>query len=165
MVGVNVIADIKTVMAKAGQAAWARAQRAAKTRPRCNIGHRKPAARRRLHQGCPRRARSVTGGWTGHKGHEAVAIIKEEVDPAANIIVGTVINPVMSDEILVTVIATGFDEEGIRERVKRPVSLKEYRNALDKPKRKQESFDFRNEDLGLSGEDLDKPTFLRRQAD
>jgi hypothetical protein len=63
------------------------------------------------------------------------------------------------------VIATGFDEEGIRERVKRPVSLKEYMKVVDKPKRKQEAFDFRNESLGIEGEDLDKPTFLRRQAD
>jgi cell division protein FtsZ len=97
--------------------------------------------------------------------NEASAIIKEEVDPSANIIFGAVINPVMSDEFLVTVIATGFDEEGIRERVKRPVSLKEFMKVVDRPKRKQEAFDFRNESLGIDGEDLDRPTFLRRQAD
>jgi cell division protein FtsZ len=87
------------------------------------------------------------------------------VDPGANIIFGAVINPVMSEEVMVTVIATGFDEEGIRERVRRPVSLKEYRAVLEKPKRKQEAFDFKNEALGIDSEDLDKPTFLRRQAD
>jgi hypothetical protein len=45
------------------------------------------------------------------------------------------------------------------------VSLKEYRAVLEKPKRKQESFDFKNEAFGIDNEDLDKPTFLRRQAD
>jgi hypothetical protein len=72
----------------------------------------------------------------------------------------------MSEEIMVTVIATGFDEEGIRDRVKRPVSLRDYRKEVDKPtKRKQEAFEFKNEVLGIDSEDLDKPTFLRRQAD
>jgi hypothetical protein len=68
---------------------------------------------------------------------------------------------------MVTVIATGFDEEGIRERVKRPVSLRDFMKVADKPnlKRKQEAFDFKNEALGLDDEDLDRPTFLRRQAD
>ncbi|HSB34945.1 MAG TPA: cell division protein FtsZ, partial [Nitrospirota bacterium] len=97
--------------------------------------------------------------------NEASAIIKEEADPSANIIVGVVINPAMSEEIMVTVIATGFDEQGIRERSKQPVSLKEYMKVVDKPRRKQEAFDFKNEALGIDDEDLDKPTFLRRQAD
>ena len=56
----------------------------------------------------------------------AAAVIKEEIDPGANIIFGAVINPVMSEEVMITVIATGFDEEGIRDRVKRPVNLKEF---------------------------------------
>ena len=37
--------------------------------------------------------------------------------------------------------------------------------VVDKPKRKQEAFDFKSEALGIDDEDLDKPTFLRRQAD
>jgi len=67
--------------------------------------------------------------------------------------------------VMVTVIATGFDEAGIRERVKRPASLREFMKVVEKPKKKQEAFDFRNEALGIDCEDLDKPTFLRRQAD
>jgi cell division protein FtsZ len=167
---VNVdFADIKTVMASRGRAVMGTG--VASGEGRAVDAAQKAIASPLLEDGSIKGARAVLVNVTGgmdmgiYEFNEAVAIIKEEVDPAANIIVGTVINPIMSDEILVTVIATGFDEEGIRERVKRPVSLKEYRSALDKPKRKQESFDFRNEDLGLSGEDLDKPTFLRRQAD
>ena len=64
-----------------------------------------------------------------------------------------------------TVIATGFDEAGIRDRVKRPVNLKEYMKVVEKPRRRQETFEFKNEALGIDHEDLDKPTFLRRQAD
>jgi hypothetical protein len=37
---------------------------------------------------------------------------------------------------------------------------------VERPKRKQETFDFKNDALGIDEtEDLDKPTFLRRQAD
>jgi hypothetical protein len=67
---------------------------------------------------------------------------------------------------MVTVIATGFDEAGIRERVKRPANLREFMKIAEKPaKRRQEAFDFKNEALGIDCDDLDKPTFLRRQAD
>ena len=124
-----------------------------------------------LEDGSIRGARAVLINITGgndmgiYELNEASAIIKEEADQGANIIFGAVINPVMSEDIVVTVIATGFDEAGIRGRVKRPVSLKEYMKVVDKPKRKQEAFDFRNEALGIGDEDLDKPTFLRRQAD
>ena len=94
--------------------------------------------------------------------NEASAIIKEEVDPEANIIVGAVINPVMSEEMMVTVIATGFDEEGIRERRKAAGEPEGVHEGHGRPKRKQEAFDFKNEVLGIDDEDLDKPTFLQK---
>ena len=167
---VNVdFADVKTVMANRGRAVMG-------TGVASGEGRAIEAAQRAissplLEDGSIKGARAVLINITGgndmgiYELNEASAIVKEEADSGANIIFGAVINPVMSEEIMVTVIATGFDEEGIRERVKRPVSLKEYMKVVDKPKRKQEAFDFRNESLGIEGEDLDKPTFLRRQAD
>ena len=98
--------------------------------------------------------------------NEATTLIQKEAHDEANIIWGMVIDEAMQEEIRVTVIATGFDEVGIRELVKRPVNLKEYMKVVEKPaRRKQETFDFKNEALGIDCEDLDKPTFLRRQAD
>ena len=99
---------------------------------------------------------------------EATAIIKAEVDPDAIILFGAVINPVMSEELMVTVIATGFDEEGAKTRMKVVSNLKEYQKIGERPKataRKQEAFAFKNEALGIDDQDYDKPTFLRRQAD
>src|SRR5207237_5698076 len=54
---------------------------------------------------------NITGGsdMTLFEVHEAASIIQEAADEEANIIVGTVIDPKMKDEIKVTVIATGFD--------------------------------------------------------
>ena len=42
---------------------------------------------------------------------EAADIVKEAADPEANIIFGAVIDPSLKDEIKITVIATGFDED------------------------------------------------------
>jgi cell division protein FtsZ len=54
---------------------------------------------------------NVTGGpdMTLFEVHEAASIIQEAADEEANIIFGTVIDPSLTDEIKVTVIATGFD--------------------------------------------------------
>jgi len=167
---VNVdFADVKTVMLSPGRAVMGTG--IGKGENRAMEAAQKAIASPLLEDGSIKGARAVLININGgndmgiYELNEASAIIKEEVDPGANIIFGAVINPVMSEEVTVTVIATGFDEEGICERVKRPVSLKEYRAVLEKPKRKQESFDFKNETLGIDNEDLDKPTFLRRQAD
>ena len=167
---VNVdFADVKTVMASRGRAIMGTG--IGRGENRAMEAAQKAIASPLLEDGSIKGARAVLINITGgndmgiYELNEASAIIKEEVDPGANIIFGAVINAVMSEEVTVTVIATGFDEEGIRERVKHPVSLKEYRAVLEKPKRKQESFDFKNEALGIDNEDLDKPTFLRRQAD
>ena len=167
---VNVdFADVKAVMANRGRAVMGTG--IARGEGRAVEAAQKAIASPLLEDGSIKGARAVLINITGgndmgiYELNEASAIIKEEADPGANIIFGAVINPVMSEEIIVTVIATGFDEEGIRSRVKRPVSLKEYMKVVDRPKRKQDGFDFKNEALGIEGEDLDKPTFLRRQAD
>ena len=167
---VNVdFADVKTVMSNRGRSVMGTG--IGKGENRAVDAAQRAIASPLLEDGSIKGARAVLINITGgndmgiYELNEALAIIKEEVDPGANIIFGAVINPVMSEEVMVTVIATGFDEEGIRERVKRPVSLKEFMKVVDKPKRKQEAFDFKNDALGIDDEDLDRPTFLRRQAD
>lgn len=167
---VNVdFADVKAVMSNRGRAVMGTG--VASGDARAIEAAQKAITSPLLEDGSIKGARALLINITGgndlgiYEFTDATNVIKEEVDPAANIKFGAVINPVMSEEIMVTVIATGFDEEGIRDRVKRPVSLKEYRKETDKPKKRQESFNFKNEILGIDGEDLDKPTFLRRQAD
>jgi cell division protein FtsZ len=164
-------ADVKTIMANRGRAVMGTG--VARGAGRAMEAAQKAIASPLLEDGSIKGARGVLINITGgsdmsiYEFEEATAIIKAEVDTDANIIFGVVINPVMSEDIMVTVIATGFDEEGIRERVKRPVNLKDFMKKVDKPnfKRKQEAFAFKNEELGLDDEDLDRPTFLRRQAD
>jgi cell division protein FtsZ len=111
---------------------------------------------------------NVTGGQDlGMLEHnEAISVIKNEVDPHAEIKCGIVINPVMSEEIMVTVLATGFDEEGVRSLSKRPSNLKEFRKTEEKPLLKRRLELSNTGDLfGGKKEDLDKPAYLRRAAD
>jgi len=140
---------------------------------------------------------------------EASNIIHEAADPNANIIFGSVIDKNLEDEVHVTVIATGFEDQPISQTVKldetpvplrqRPVQVSvpaplvfpkavgmEYeiseisvgeervlgkrenlKNFVDRtsPVRKPVGREYRNEDLGIDDDELDVPTFLRRQAD
>jgi len=63
---------------------------------------------------------NITGGpdLTIHEVNEAATLIQEEADDDANIIFGAVIDESITDQIRITVIATGFGEP--REEVKRP---------------------------------------------
>ncbi len=63
---------------------------------------------------------NITGGpdLGLHEVNEAATLIQEEADDEANIIFGAVIDETMSDQIRITVIATGFGEP--REEEKRP---------------------------------------------
>ncbi len=76
----------------------------------------------------------------------AARVVAEVVDPSANIIFGTVVDPKVGDEVLMTVIATGF-----------PPKLK----VLDDPMEQHKLAD-----MGLQGvtsvEDAELPAFLRR---
>jgi cell division protein FtsZ len=104
---------------------------------------------------------------------EVMGVIKAEADPDANIIFGMVDNEDMSEELKVTVIATGFDEEGVRLLVKHPANLKELmqkeqRQVVDRPaafKRGREAASNATGDLFGSKVNLDLPAYLRRAAD
>ena len=169
---VNVdFADVKTVMSNRGRAVMGTGIGTGENR--AVEAAQKAISSPLLEDGSIKGARGVLINITGGSDmgifefDEATAIIKAEVDPDANIIFGAVINPVMSEELMVTVIATGFDEEGAKTRMKVVSNLKEYQKIGERPKvaRKQEAFAFKNEALGIDDQDYDKPTFLRRQAD
>lgn len=98
--------------------------------------------------------------------------IKEFASSNATVVIGTVIDPDMSDEIRVTVVATGLGQEAAQTQspmhvIKRAPEVREPNyHALDKPtvQRKRAVGDGL-EDGGLQEELLDIPAFLRRQAD
>jgi len=112
---------------------------------------------------------NITGGegLSLHEVSEASTIIQEAADPEANIIFGSVINKQMKEDVIVTVIATGFDKELIREEpVKPTVSKPVPSKSLDRPAflRKVANSGYPPGGLNVDDE-WDVPTFLRKQAD
>ena len=101
--------------------------------------------------------------------------IKEFASENATVVVGTVIDPEMSDELRVTVVATGLGQAGKQQVEEQPVKLVVNKTAngevdygqLDRPTVLRN----KPEDVGKEkgkGNDLDYldiPAFLRRQAD
>ncbi len=65
--------------------------------------------------------------------NEAAEIIKEAADPEANIIFGTVIDERLQDDVMITVIATGFDSSKRREYPRQEQSAAATREARTNP--------------------------------
>jgi cell division protein FtsZ len=123
---------------------------------------------------------NITGGqnMTLSEIHEATTLVQKEAHEEANIIWGMVIDETMSEEIRVTVIATGFGkaEEKSASRFKKaaPISfsMRENRDIPTFMRRVKvnERFDelklVEPPELSVEDEDrFDIPTFLRKQAD
>jgi len=207
-------ADVKTVMSSMGRAVMGTG--VASGENRAIEAAQKAISSPLLEEGTIDGARGVLINITGGSDLamteviEASTIIQEAADPDANIIFGSVINEDMEDDVMVTVIATGFDSPAALHAVKldekakpRPVmfvpplqkavgqdtdiselsfgeekllgkasNLKAYiersgERSTDRPAfmRKAVGLDYRNDALGIEDDELDVPTFLRRQAD
>ncbi len=108
---------------------------------------------------------NITGGpnMSLHEIEEAATIVQQTADPEANIIVGQVINPDMGDDLVVTVIATGFE----REDQPAPVPVAAARTSRNG----QQPMPGAGQTMGERSyaerpfKDLDRPTFLRRMGD
>jgi len=102
---------------------------------------------------------NVTGGPEMRLGEveDAIGMIEAEADENADIIWGSVIKEDMGDEIQITVIATGFDTAAT---ISTPKPKLEQAHAVGsvKPQLPSVSDD-------AASENLDVPTFMRRQAD
>ncbi|MEF9475770.1 MAG: cell division protein FtsZ, partial [Candidatus Mariimomonas ferrooxydans] len=104
---------------------------------------------------------NITGGssLSLHEIHEATSLISDAAHDDANIIFGSVIDPDLDDEVVVTVIATGFEDKPARAAMPynkwRPsremVSLKGSEKILSK-----------NKLANIDEDDLDVPTFIRK---
>jgi cell division protein FtsZ len=114
---------------------------------------------------------NVTGGptLTLFEVNQAAAMIRETTHPDVNLIFGAVIDPDMTDEIRVTVIATGFERTGMPRRIAQPATRSTDGKAANRTlepvsvdaQTGQAGTDFRPQTFNT--EDLDIPTFLRNR--
>src|SRR5439155_6227018 len=104
-----------------------------------------------------------------HEVEEAARIVQEAAHDDANIIFGAVIDPHMTDEVRMTVIATGFAEKretvGIGGKVvDLPRPSRSSAAGVGGWRRRPGELRAESDDRLAEG-DLDVPAFLRRQAD
>jgi cell division protein FtsZ len=117
---------------------------------------------------------NVTGGpdLTLFEVNQAAAIIKETAHPDVNLIFGAVIDQNMTDEVRVTVIATGFERSGITVRraaepQKNPLRQDKAAMPQDEAARELQPVEVAKTDFAprtFNTEDLDIPTFLRNRT-
>jgi cell division protein FtsZ len=165
---VNVdFADVRTVMSHTGRAVMGMG--ISRGPNRAIEAAQKAICSPLLEEGSVEGARGVLLNITGgpsmslHEIEEAASIIQQTADAEANIIVGQVINPDMGEDLVVTVIATGF-EQGDEAA---PVTMGTDRATARAPKPAPPVL----AGVGASAaadrpmKDLDRPTFLRRMSD
>lgn len=98
---------------------------------------------------------------------EAADIVATASDQDVNMIFGSVINENLDDEIIVTVIATGFNEEFVQQKPSRPV-FSQQKPAMGTVKREQKREEVPHEQVRSTNsqqteDTLDIPTFLRNR--
>ncbi|ALC91071.1 cell division protein FtsZ [Bacillus sp. FJAT-18017] len=112
---------------------------------------------------------NITGGsnLSLYEVQEAADIVASASDQEVNMIFGSVINENLKDEILVTVIATGFNEEAIQQRPSARPSFGQQKAPMGTVKREPKREEPVQEPVrpsSVSQEDaLDIPTFLRNR--
>lgn len=101
---------------------------------------------------------NITGGEDLglHEVNTAAELVQRSVDPEANIIFGTVTDASMSDEIQITVIATGFETGS------ESISSIGVENIVSKTWEKKINSIPTSTETGSSQNDLDIPSFLRK---
>ncbi len=169
-------ADVRTVMAEMGMAMMGSGQSTGEDRAReaAESAISSPLLEDINLAGANGILVNVTAGMDLSIGEfqEVGNTVKEFASDDATVVVGTVIDPDMTDRIRVTVVATGLGQQAANAEspmriVRRPAAQEEPNyHTLDKPtvQRKRAVGDGL-EGAGLQEELLDIPAFLRRQAD
>ncbi len=165
---VNVdFADVRTVMSHTGRAVMGMG--VSRGPNRAIEAAQKAMCSPLLEEGSVEGARGVLLNITGgpslslHEVEEAASIIQQTADSEANIIVGQVINPDMGEDLIITVIATGFERE--EDQPAAPMAGDRGVNRPAKPIQPLLAGMVASLAAERPVKDLDRPTFLRRMTD
>ena len=170
-------ADVRAVMSHMGRAVMGMG--ASKGPNRAVEAAQKAISSPLLEDGSVEGARGVLINISGgsslslHEVTDAASIVQELADPSANIIFGSVIDDRFGDEVVVTVIATGFESEPVAEEPSSlPATVKiEAVKGVERLPFVRKIAAAERRDLRLLADELhaegewDVPTFLRKQAD
>ncbi|MCT2538052.1 cell division protein FtsZ [Aquibacillus koreensis] len=109
---------------------------------------------------------NITGGTnlSLYEVQEAADIVTSAADQEVNVIFGSVINEELKDEIVVTVIATGFDESQVNAKQPKQRPVASTKQASTGNRREEPSRETTTQQTVKQEEDtLDIPTFLRNR--
>src|SRR5699024_7328059 len=109
---------------------------------------------------------NITGGMnlSLYEVQEAADLVTQSADNEVNVIFGSVINESLKEEIIVTVIATGFNEveEAAKTQRQRPV-IKQQQHAATIENEQPAHQQVKEEPTYQEEDALDIPTFLRNR--
>jgi cell division protein FtsZ len=90
--------------------------------------------------------------------NEAAELVSQAADPDANIIFGAVIDENLKDELIITVIATGFENSNNSKN-----RSKKLKKVSESTKNEDDYEELETNEEDILNDDLDIPTFLRRK--
>ncbi len=150
-------ADVKAIMTKAGSAlmGMGRAKGEDRAAEAAKMATTSPLLETSIN-GAKGVLLNITGGPDLGllEANEAVRIISEVADPDANIILGAVVDENMGEEVMVTVIAAGFDDNQQIDEPKKDIEKKKEKE----PQKEEEDFEM----PVFTESDLEIPAFLRQ---
>lgn len=111
---------------------------------------------------------NITGGssLSLHEIHDAASLVRDSAHEDVNIIFGSVIDPDLDDDVVVTVIATGFESQPARAPMNSYDKWKPSRGigSLKSTEKILSKEVISNMDKNIDKNDLDIPTFMRKSA-
>ncbi len=172
-------ADVRTVMSEMGMAMMGTGTASGENRARAaaEMAISSPLLENVTLSGARGVLVNITAGFDMSIGEfeEVGSIIKEFTSEDATVVVGTVVDPEMSDELRVTVVATGLSQDSelptgvkILENTKADGTLDYHRLERPTVMRRQAGVAVKRAAVALEAQDmdyLDIPAFLRRQED
>lgn len=157
-------ADVKTIMVNTGLAHMGvgRASGESKAEEAARLAIQSPLLETSI-EGARGVLLNITGGpdLGLFEVNIAAELVQKSADPDANIIVGAVIDENLKDEILITVIATGFERNSVLKKSDKP--SEKVHATPERPTTSTIATPTNtNSAPANSGDELDIPTFLRR---
>jgi cell division protein FtsZ len=167
-------ADVRTIMSSMGRAVMGTGS--ARGENRAVEAAQRAIASPLLEEGSIEGAEGVLINITGgpdlslHEVTESLGIIQKAAHDEAQIIFGSVVKDSQEEDVVITVIATGFDAKRRSEGISTPLSVRPLKEReMERPafqrKKVINGMDYFPAEINLEDEDLDVPTFLRKQAD
>jgi cell division protein FtsZ len=168
-------ADVRTVMARMGRAVMGTG--IAQGENRAVEAAQKAITSPLLEEGSIEGAEGVLVNITGgpdlalQEVEDSLNIIQKAADDQAQIIFGSVVRDEQEEDVVITVIATGFDNKREAESLSHPFGFRGQREGnIEKPayarkKKVSNGLDFYSPEEEMEEDDLEVPTFMRKQAD